>query len=48
VDSRQDYNVLFAERDGSKSSRKIHAFEDTWRWNYDAERSYEYIVETIG
>lgn len=46
--SRQDYNVLFAEKDGSKSSSQIHAFEDTWEWNLDAERSYEYIVETIG
>jgi site-specific DNA-methyltransferase (adenine-specific) len=46
--SRQDYNVLFAEKDGSKSSSQIHAFEDTWEWNLDAERSYEYITETIG
>jgi site-specific DNA-methyltransferase (adenine-specific) len=46
--SRQDYNVLFAEKDGSKSSSQIHAFEDTWEWNPDARRSYEYIMETIG
>lgn len=46
--SRQDYNVLFAEKDGTKSSSQIHAFEDTWEWNLDAERSYEYIVESIG
>jgi site-specific DNA-methyltransferase (adenine-specific) len=46
--SRQDYNVLFAEKDGSKSSSQIHAFEDTWEWNLDAERAYEYIMETIG
>ena len=46
--SRQDYNVLFAEKDGSKSSSQIHAFEDTWEWNLDAERSYQYIMETIG
>ena len=26
--SRQDYNVLFAEKDGSRSSSQIHAFED--------------------
>jgi len=39
---------LFAEKDGSKSSSQIHAFEDTWEWNLDAERSYEYIMETIG
>ena len=28
--SRHDYNVLFAEKDGSQSSSQIHAFEDTW------------------
>ena len=33
--SRQDYNVLFAERDGSRSSSQIMAFEDTWEWNLD-------------
>jgi len=46
--SRQDYNVLFAEKDGSKSSSQIHAFEDTWEWNLDAERSYQHILENIG
>jgi DNA modification methylase len=46
--SRQDYDVLFAEKDGSKSSSQIHAFEDTWEWNLDAERSYQHLVETIG
>jgi site-specific DNA-methyltransferase (adenine-specific) len=46
--SRQDYSVLFAEKDGSKSSAQIHAFEDTWTWNIDAERSYQHIVENIG
>ncbi|HUH61791.1 MAG TPA: hypothetical protein VLZ50_02290 [Terracidiphilus sp.] len=35
--SRQDYNVLFAEKDGSQSSSQIRAFEDTWEWNVDAE-----------
>ena len=46
--SRQDYSVLFAEKDGSKSSAQIHAFEDTWTWNLDAERSYQHIVENLG
>jgi len=46
--SRQDYNVLFAEKDGSKSSSQIRAFEDTWEWNIDAQRSYEHIVERGG
>lgn len=46
--SRQDYNVLFAEKDGSQSSSQIHAFEDTWEWNHDAQRAYEQIVERSG
>ncbi len=46
--SRQDYNVLFAEKDGSRSSSQIHAFEDTWEWNLDSQRAYEGIVETGG
>lgn len=39
--SRQDYNVLFAERDGTRSASQIMAFEDTWKWNIDAERRSE-------
>ncbi len=46
--SRQGYNVLFAEKDGSQSSSQIHAFEDTWEWNTDAMRAYEQIVEQGG
>jgi len=43
--SRQDYNVLFAEKNGTRSSSQIMAFEDTWEWNLEAERNYEEIVE---
>jgi site-specific DNA-methyltransferase (adenine-specific) len=46
--SRQDYNLLFAEKDGSRASSQIHAFEDTWEWNLDSQRAYEGIVETGG
>jgi DNA modification methylase len=46
--SRQDYNVLFAEKDGSRSSSQIRAFEDTWEWNLDSQRAYEGIVEAGG
>ena len=28
--SNQDYNVFFAERNGSQSAAQIQAFEDTW------------------
>jgi len=46
--SRQDYNVLFAERDGTRSASQIMAFEDTWEWNQDAEAAYQEIVERGG
>lgn len=46
--SRQDYNVLFAEKDGTKATAQIMAFEDTWEWNIDAERAYEEVVEKGG
>lgn len=46
--SRQDYNVLFAEKDGSRSSSQIHAFEDTWEWNIEAENAYRDVVEQSG
>ncbi|MGA1998520.1 MAG: hypothetical protein ABSG52_00885 [Terriglobales bacterium] len=46
--SRQGYNVLFAEKDGSRSSSQIKAFEDTWEWNQEAQRTYEELVEQGG
>jgi site-specific DNA-methyltransferase (adenine-specific) len=38
--SDQNYNVLFAERDGSKSQAQIKAFGDTWHWDEGAARAY--------
>ncbi len=46
--SRQDYNVLFAEKDGSRSASQITAFKDFWEWNEEAARSYEEIIEQGG
>jgi len=31
--SRQDYTVPFAEKDGTRSSSQIMTFEDNWKWN---------------
>jgi len=39
------YNVLFAERDGSRSAAQIKAFGDTWRWDQVAAEAYEEVVE---
>lgn len=44
--SNQDYNVLFAEQNGSRSTAQIRAFEDTWRWDQGAEAAYEAVVES--
>jgi len=46
--SNQDYNVLFAEQDGSRSAAQIKAFGDTWRWDQAAAAAYEEIVEGGG
>ncbi len=46
--SRQDYNVLFAEKDGTRSSSQITAFKDSWEWNEEAARAYEEVVEQGG
>jgi site-specific DNA-methyltransferase (adenine-specific) len=38
------YNLLFREKDGSKSRSQIMAFEDAWEWNVEAERNYASVV----
>jgi len=42
--SQQNYNVLFAEHNGSRSGAQIHAFEDTWRWDQVASAAYDEIT----
>lgn len=44
--SEQDYNVLFAEQNGSRAAAQIKAFEDTWRWDQDSAKAYQEVVET--
>ena len=44
--SNQDYNILFAERNGSRSKAQIKAFEDTWRWDQGAAEAYQEIIES--
>jgi adenine specific DNA methylase Mod len=46
--SAQNYNVLFAERDGTESSAQIQAFEDTWRWDASASAAFHGVVESGG
>jgi site-specific DNA-methyltransferase (adenine-specific) len=46
--SDQDYNVLFAEQNGTRSAAQIRAFQDTWRWDQAAAAAYQEVVETGG
>jgi site-specific DNA-methyltransferase (adenine-specific) len=46
--SNQDYNVLFAEQDGTRAASQIKAFADTWRWDEAATASYFQIMRKGG
>ena len=46
--SSQDYNVLFAEKNGSQSVAQIQAFEDTWHWDSVASGAYDDVVTSGG
>ena len=39
--SSRNYNVLFTDESGQDSEALITAFEDTWSWGQDAERTYQ-------
>ena len=42
--SQADYNILFKESSGEKSSAQIQSFRDFWVWKPDVERSYNYLL----
>ncbi|NUO16881.1 MAG: site-specific DNA-methyltransferase, partial [Planctomycetaceae bacterium] len=46
--SNVDYNVLFAERDGTEAASQIKAFKDTWHWSLTAEAEYRQTLERVG
>ena len=46
--SSQEYNVLFAEKNGSQAASQIKAFEDAWHWDQTAETLFQETVETGG
>jgi site-specific DNA-methyltransferase (adenine-specific) len=46
--SNADYNVLFAEEDGSRAAAQIEAFGDTWRWDQAAAAAFQDTVEQGG
>lgn len=46
--SNQDYNVLFAEKDGTQAAAQIKVFEDTWHWDMSAAEAFEDVIKQGG
>lgn len=46
--SNASYNVLFAERDGTRAAAQVQAFEDTWKWTPETARTCEETIEAGG
>ncbi len=44
--SNADYNVLFAEKDGTQAHAQIKAFEDTWSWDVEAAQEYAEVLRS--
>ncbi len=42
--SNRNYNVLFKEESGQEAEAQITAFEDTWHWNQDTEKTYQDLI----
>jgi len=42
--SKATYNILFREPSGEPSEAQITAFEDTWHWGEEAEKTFQEIV----
>lgn len=43
--SKAPYNILFKEPTGELSEAQITAFEDTWHWTEEAERTFQEIID---
>ena len=46
--SEQDYDILFADKEGSRSPAQIRAFADTWCWDGAAAAAFQEVVEAGG
>ncbi len=46
--SNANYNVLFSDQDGTRSTAQIKAFTDTWHWDQGAAEAFQEVVERGG
>ncbi len=44
--SNKNYNLLFTNETGRVSDAQRHAFDDTWEWGLESEKTWVNIVET--
>ena len=44
--SKASYNILYQEPTGEQSQAQITAFEDTWHWTEETERTFQEIIDT--
>lgn len=42
--SNRSYNVLFKHKTGNEAQAQIEAFNDTWTWSQEAERTYQELI----
>mgnify|MGYP000951216878 CR=1 FL=1 len=43
--SNRNYNVLFKEESGKEAEAQITAFDDTWHWNQETEKTYRDLIK---
>ena len=46
--SKANYNMIFKEKNGTKSVAQIKAFSDFWHWDEEAQKTYEELVNNAG
>jgi site-specific DNA-methyltransferase (adenine-specific) len=46
--SAQNYNAFFHEKEGTDAASQIQAFEDTWHWNVESEKTYQDLITQPG
>lgn len=44
--SKKDYNLIFADAKGERSTSQVQAFEDSWSWGVAAEEAYRYLTDS--
>lgn len=45
--SNKNYNILFENERGVASEAQIQAFNDTWKWDSTAEKTWAHILQTM-